>query len=98
MQRFMNELRVPDHVFRSRLDRLQRLYELKAPLNVVGDAALLLTRGIKPAPLHIKTWTWLVQNSPDWIHCIFSPSFRKMKQEVDQMETLIDDSGILDNK
>jgi hypothetical protein len=74
------------------------LYELKAPLNVVGDAALLLTRGIKPAPLHIKTWTWLVQNSPDWIHCIFSPSFRKMKQEVDQMETLIDDSGILDNK
>jgi hypothetical protein len=67
MQRFTNELKVPERIYRARLKTLRRLQELNSPRHVVADAAFTVIQSVKPAPFHVKVRTWLEDHLPQWM-------------------------------
>lgn len=91
MKRFLNELQVPEKIYRRRLQRLILLQELGSPKRTVADAAWTLTQSFKPAPAHVKVGSWLYENLPKWLVWLLSPAYRKQKRETADLEKIVDE-------
>ena len=86
MKRFSNELKVPERTFRVRLNRLNKLLQLGAPVHALADASWILTQSFKPAPIHVKVTSWVYDNLPEWVKWCISSHYREMKVQLQELE------------
>lgn len=91
MKRFMNELQVPEKIYRARFNRYRKLQQIGSPPRILADAAWMLTQSFKPAPTHIKVFSWLYDNSPEWMKWLVSARYRKNKATTVALERLVDE-------